>query len=137
MKALSLIQPWAYLVAAGIKDVENRDWLPYKSILGQRIVIHASKKKSITEFAIANSIYGKTPLLQYGKVDDPAGVFGAAIGTAIIEDFVTEHDSKWFFGTYGYVMKDALLWERPVPYIGKLGFWEFPDHLIPSGGIGG
>jgi hypothetical protein len=44
MKALSLTQPFASLVALGQKKVETRSWAPYKYMLGQTIAIHASKK---------------------------------------------------------------------------------------------
>ena len=44
MKVLSVQQPWASLIAAGIKDVENRTWKPQE--IPERILIHASKKCS-------------------------------------------------------------------------------------------
>jgi hypothetical protein len=44
MKALSMSRPWAWLVAKGWKDIENRKWpLPKNFILPQRIYIHAAK----------------------------------------------------------------------------------------------
>lgn len=37
MKALSFKQPWAWLICAGYKDVENRDWfIGRKPALGGR-----------------------------------------------------------------------------------------------------
>ena len=44
MKVLSIKQPWASLICAGIKDVENRTWKP-KNNPG-KILIHASCKKA-------------------------------------------------------------------------------------------
>lgn len=44
MKALSLWQPWASLIAHGIKTIETRSWPPPKSLIGQRIAIHAAKR---------------------------------------------------------------------------------------------
>ena len=41
MRALSIRQPWAYLIAIGAKDVENRSWL---TRFRGRIYIHASKR---------------------------------------------------------------------------------------------
>ena len=43
MKALSVKQPWASVLCAGIKDVENRTWQT-KGAPG-RILIHATKTK--------------------------------------------------------------------------------------------
>ena len=51
MKVLSVQQPWASLIVAGIKDVENRTWKP-KEMPG-RILIHASKK--CTERTVCNN----------------------------------------------------------------------------------
>lgn len=49
MKAISLWQPWASLVAIGAKRFETRSWAPPKGLLGQRIAIHSAKApKSVT-----------------------------------------------------------------------------------------
>ena len=45
MKAITLWQPWASLIACGVKDVETRSWPPPESLIGQRIAIHAAKRK--------------------------------------------------------------------------------------------
>jgi len=45
MKALTIWQPWASLIMAGAKPYEFRSWRPPASLIGQRIVIHASAKK--------------------------------------------------------------------------------------------
>lgn len=44
MQAISLWQPWASLIAAGVKPFETRDWAPSRALIGQRIAIHAAKK---------------------------------------------------------------------------------------------
>lgn len=44
MKAITLWQPWASLIACGVKTVETRSWPPPGSLIGQRIAIHAAKK---------------------------------------------------------------------------------------------
>lgn len=49
MKALSLWQPWASLIAAGVKTFETRSWAPpaalWPEVIGQRIAIHASSRR--------------------------------------------------------------------------------------------
>lgn len=42
MKALTLWQPWASLIAAGIKTHETRSWAPPASLIGQRIAVHSA-----------------------------------------------------------------------------------------------
>lgn len=44
MKAISLWQPWASLIACGIKPFETRDWPPPVALIGERIAVHAAKK---------------------------------------------------------------------------------------------
>lgn len=45
MKALTIYQPWASLIMVGAKPYEFRGWRPPASMIGQRIVIHASARK--------------------------------------------------------------------------------------------
>ena len=40
MKAITIKQPWASLIAAGLKDIENRTW---KTNFRGRVLIHAAK----------------------------------------------------------------------------------------------
>lgn len=40
--AISVKQPWAYLLCTGIKDIENRTWKLPEKHKGKRIYIHAS-----------------------------------------------------------------------------------------------
>ena len=47
MKAITLWQPWASLIADGRKTVETRSWAPPKALIGHRIAIHASKRAPI------------------------------------------------------------------------------------------
>lgn len=44
MKALTVWQPWATLIAIGAKPYEFRGWKPPKSVVGQRIAIHAGMR---------------------------------------------------------------------------------------------
>ena len=42
MKAITLWQPWASLIAAGAKTIETRTWSPPHSLIGQPLAIHAA-----------------------------------------------------------------------------------------------
>ena len=44
MYAITLHQPWASLIALGIKTVETRSWPAPARLVGQRIAIHAGKR---------------------------------------------------------------------------------------------
>ena len=45
MKALTLHQPWASLIALGPKTVETRSWSAPAWVIGARIAIHAGKHR--------------------------------------------------------------------------------------------
>ncbi len=46
MRALTLHQPWASLIALGHKTTETRSWPAPKMLVGSRIAIHAAKRRS-------------------------------------------------------------------------------------------
>lgn len=45
MKALTIWQPWATLIITGGKPYEFRGWRVPRSLIGQRVVIHAATRK--------------------------------------------------------------------------------------------
>ncbi len=45
MKALTVRQPWASLIALGVKTIETRSWKAPDSLIGECIAIHAGAKK--------------------------------------------------------------------------------------------
>lgn len=65
MKALTIWQPWASLIIAGAKPYEFRKWRAPRSIIGQRIVIHAAAK-SIDSDEVAHLHH----LLAYNGTDE-------------------------------------------------------------------
>ena len=44
MYAITLHQPWATLIALGVKKVESRSWPAPERLLGQIIAVHAGKR---------------------------------------------------------------------------------------------
>jgi hypothetical protein len=110
MKALSIKQPYPHHIFHDGKDVENRDW-PTKG--RGWFLIHAGVSTSELDR------------------DDPAEMAlprGGIVGAARIVDCVTEMESLWFFGRYGFVLRDALPFPI-VPCRGQLGFFAPPDDV--------
>lgn len=126
--ALSIRQPWAWLILHAGKDVENRSW--WTRVHG-RILIHASKGMTLDEwtdgFAAARSVLGDNP--RAIDLTFPAAAQlqrGGIVGEAEIVDCVTLSRSPWFVGPYGFVLRNA----RPLPFMpckGRLGFFEVDD----------
>lgn len=116
MKTLSIRQPWAWLIAAGHKTIENRTWATnYRG----PVLIHASKTHADGE-----DDYIAREMCRELGIDLPAHFeYGAVIGIAEITDCVTDSVDDWFEGPVGFVLKQA----RPVtpfPVSGKLHFFE-------------
>lgn len=122
MKALTIKQPWAGLILAHGKDIENREW---STKVRGRIAIHSSKVLRVSEFDDARFVEHMGL-----KVDWTGPEFraGCILGTVEIIDCVTRSSSRWFFGAYGFVLRNPMLFERPIPAKGKLGFWEWRDE---------
>jgi hypothetical protein len=119
MKALSIRQPYAWLIVQGHKDVENRTWpTRYRG----PILIHASQALYPDYDGILRRVRE-----QFG-IEIPPGdqvERGGVIGRAEIVDCVTQSQSPWFWGPYGFVLRNAA----PLPFQplrGHLGLFEVP-----------
>ncbi len=121
MMALSIWQPWAWLIANGYKDIENRPW--WTKFRGP-FLIHASKTMDdCTLWELINHY-------QVKGIADPAAAQreieaqrGGIVGRAVLVGCVARSGSKWFQGRYGFVIEQA----RPLPFVplrGRQGFFE-------------
>lgn len=119
MKAISIRQPWAWLIVNGFKDVENRKW---KTKFRGRVLIHSSKGCTKSEYQDAvSTVRHIDPSIVIPRLEDLER--GGIVGRCDLTDCVDKSDSPWFFGRYGFVLKDA----KPVefePLKGALGFFS-------------
>lgn len=127
VKAISIKQPWASLIAHGIKDIENRTWKYPQKYIGQRVLIHASSAKGVRTWSNnQDDELRKDRAVYFNCVYDkfPKGVI---IGSVVIADCVQNHPSIWAEkGCWNWVLKDAILFDKPIRDVkGKLGFWEY------------
>ena len=118
MKALSLSQPMAWAIFNG-KDVENRNW---RTAYRGRFIVHAAKSFNIEHWNwIAGNENRLGLTLPFSRFDF---VYGALIGEVDLVDCVANHTSHWFFGKYGFVLANAVLYDKPIPCKGKLNYFE-------------
>ncbi|TCU34043.1 ASCH domain-containing protein [Rhizobium azibense] len=133
--ALSIRQPWAWLIVEGYKPIENRDWKSWNPGLKFRgeFAVHAGVKIEETyEISLARGYHPVTNQRQEFPVPSKYPT-GGIVGAAEIIDVVTFHDSDYFVGHYGLVIKNA----RPVELIqvkGALGFFDWRKNLEPVHG---
>lgn len=93
--AISVWQPWAWLIVNGYKDVENRDWAPIGEKIGQRIAIHAPLRKvTKDEYVEFLKVVKERRIKKYPKSPDDF-VYGAVIGTAVLEKVAKRIKSYW------------------------------------------
>ncbi|MEE6129147.1 ASCH domain-containing protein [Chryseobacterium arthrosphaerae] len=113
MKALSIKQPFASLIAHGIKPIENRTW---KTNFRGRIYIHAcTPRKFEVKFSNEQTIEA-APILK--QLFDNTLPFGAIIGEVDIVDCVINHPS---------------IWAEKTPFCPITGLQYFADIINESG----
>lgn len=129
MKALSIKQPWAWLIVNGIKPIENRDWhCNYRGPL----LIHAGKnvdRDGMAWLTLNWTNLGLHTLIKaYSKPmpDIMTAELGGIVGMVQMTDCVRTHPSPFFFGPYGFVMENPQLLPFK-PWRGQLKIFEGPN----------
>ena len=146
MKAITLKQPWAYLVCSGVKDIENRTWKCPEKYIGEMVLIHASKDEKLDvsalnrpQLRVAYPVLSKHEMFDSKKFDR-----GGIIGSVRITGYTINHPSVWAKKTegtmvghtfvtpkgvktiYNWILEDAILFDEPILNVkGKLSFWDF------------
>jgi hypothetical protein len=118
MKIISVKQPYAWLIVAGHKNIENRTWTTrYRGPL----LIHASLKLHDNPPELPDALRDEiAPHLNRG---------GGIIGRVDLVDIVTSSRSKWFNGPFGFVLTNS----RELPFVqwkGQLGIRDAPETLL-------
>jgi hypothetical protein len=130
MLTLSIQQPWAWLIVAGLKDIENRGW---RTTRRGRFLVQAGLQ--MDKLAWAHMQEGRHPArphLPLPPMDLPSQRelrMGGIVGMARLTHCVNDHPSDWFVGPWGFVLRDQI----PMPFIpcrGQLGFFEAPPDVV-------
>jgi activating signal cointegrator 1 len=152
MKAISLWQPWASLIATGAKTIETRSWSTrYRG----PIAIHAAKRRNIDELIHHLSMWtfqgGLAPLV--GKPLDLTGrswpgvkhghlPFGAIVAVAELYEVHRTDDlslgiidtdrpfGDFRLGRFAWMLRNVQALEEPIPWRGSQGFFEVPDDVL-------
>ena len=125
IKCISIQQPWAWAIFHG-KPVENRTW---KTDYRGDLLIHASKVFDYEGFLWLLNHRSLVTCLVPG-LNAPDYISGAIIGKVTMTDIVITHPSPFFFGPYGHVYADPIEFKTPIPFKGKLKFFDVPDELL-------
>jgi activating signal cointegrator 1 len=158
MRALSITQPWATLIARGRKRIETRSW---RTAYTGPLAIHASQgfplwaRSLCFDDVIYRALFDRTVMDDLRKGWDHASSVaalprGAVIATARLticeatdsaraEDILANVGTpdEWHFGDYSpgrwmWVLADAQQLPEPVPARGSLGMWDWtPPASLP------
>lgn len=156
MKALTLYQPWATLVAEGVKPFEFRRWPAPKWIRDQRIAIHAGARKvrpseidgligalRLNEgWGTALKVEPALEILLTLQAHPERIPLSSILCTAIIgkpvpaAEAVQQVYGDSFKGdsdridhqVFGWPMLDVRRLEPPVPMKGAQGFWNWDER---------
>lgn len=129
MKALTIRQPWAWVVASGLKPVENRTWPPPRSLA--RFAVHAA--------STPDSAAWQWPAMRASRglwrPDMPAAATAAVVAVATLHSAHEAHDcphgddcTRWGFQgdpMWHWVISTVPL-DHPVPCPGQLKVWALP-----------
>lgn len=139
MKALSIRQPWAWLIVNGYKDIENRSW---NTKFRGPVLVHASSRRpTVAEVQEARNILEQAHGWEVALTMPSPENFelGGFVGVTTITGTCESSPSPWFFGPVGFQLADSKV-VRFKPYRGRLSFFDSGfrkhgvfDHLVPDG----
>lgn len=135
MKALSLWQPWASLIAIGEKRYETRAWwTPYRGPLA----IHAAKTWNAEVRAAAEDDEIAEALSCHGLLRGCGLPLGSIVATCrlvachrmddALLDSITDQEEAfgdWRIGRYAWELADVVALPEPIPAKGAQGLWEW------------
>lgn len=134
-RVLTLWQPWATYMAAGIKRYETRSWHPNKALTkGEIIMIHAAKrwdKKQSRQHSYLSS--------QFVEIDDIGTItdFGCILGAfrylgaeqcEVVWEQIGEVEravGNYGPGRYAWEFELMKLADPPIPARGQQGLWTW------------
>lgn len=121
--AVSIRQPWAWLILHAGKDIENRNW--QTSYRGP-CLIHAAKGMTVMEYEeaamfLTTEIPRKITLPAFDELQR-----GGIVGSVDITGCWVKHHSPWFVGFYGFSLANPKPL-RFTPCRGQLRFFWHDD----------
>lgn len=145
MKAITLWQPWATLLAVGCKHMETRSWpTKYRG----EILIHASKKpySQVRKILPTKDRRYIEDLLQINRVNGQEHVpTGVIVGKAELTGCMKITESfrsglanirpeelilgDFTPGRYAWIMERPVLFKEPIPAKGMQGLWNYDGEI--------
>lgn len=140
VKAISLWEPWAWLIFAMLKQNETRHWTtPYRGLLA----IHAAQKWTGQEKETWRAIrerFGNLLGMDAAPATPPLGAVLCVVRlvdvqpTWLVRTKITAHErafGNYEHGRYAWKLEMVKRFDEPIPYKGAQGFFDvkLPDSL--------
>ncbi len=137
MKTITLHQPWASLIAAGLKTIETRTHDHFAWLAGHRIAIHAGKRYDMDAPTVVSQHYDLTDLdhKTLRAYAETIAVDLCPRGAIVCTAKVTE--ARWLekrhstaalcpaAGLFGLFLAEVEVVDPPVKVRGQQGVWEW------------
>ncbi len=138
MKAITVHQPWASLIAHGYKTIETRTHNQFANLKGLRIAIHAGKTFDTTAREYAGRYLWRRGKEIWSAAHPLLNQLGCPLGmvvcTALVADVRpcapnADNDKALCDtdGLYGLVLTDVRRLDPPVPVRGQQGAWNWEN----------
>lgn len=118
LRAISIRQPWAWLIVNGIKDVENRNW---RTHYRGPVLVHAGLKIDLDAYGYVEEFVSENLYIPPPEELECGGIVGV---TSIIDCKNTPCGSPWHRkGSHGFILRES----KPLPFMplkGKLNFFK-------------
>jgi len=125
VRAISVCQPYAWAIVAGLKDVENRLYgtphrgllaihAPLRPYVGMRDILHPDRPVHLEENGV---------LVPHDEM-----IYGAILGVVNLIDCVRPSHayyppSRWAHGPWCWLLRNPRQFAKPVPYKGRQRIW--------------
>lgn len=140
---LSVRQPWASLIVAGIKPIENR---PKPCRFRGKLVIHASKTwgrderqayDELLQIAIDMGDARRQDIIYRSK-----DLRGGLVGWCNMRGYIDADEwfkggglgydgrHEWFVGPFGYILTGAREFPHLISFKGQLGIFNVPASMV-------
>lgn len=145
MKAITVWQPWASLLATGKKHIETRSW---RTNYRGEILIHAAKKpysqieliipredRKLIEDALRLKYIDWKERVPTSVIVGKANLVNCVLIDEKIAELIKEqHPDEYAFGDftpgrYAWVMESPVLFKNPIPAKGKQGLWNWEGEI--------
>lgn len=138
MKALTIWQPWASLIAWGEKTYETRSWeTSYRGLLA----IHASRYNDDSAEQLTSNLFVREAFMRAGMSQDltlPAGVVLCVVDLVdvvpirkVLRRITSEEQNfgDYSTGRFAWKLEHLRILEEPIQARGHQGLWEWPREL--------